>query len=287
MVVQTVPDQGKQVQLAVGEQQVVEKSAGPSSPRRSLSPKFSQKKARMREFDKIVKSMPSAQWILETDDFFAKKVAKPKWNNQVSLFENVGCCANGRSYFDRFRPRAKDHASKTGNLKSTWLMDNVADNEKHLIGGPKLKSPACKILYSHVHRVPTPRQNYLTKHGLTPVVCPDDPIPKPEIIAGSGYGMKYNTVAHSDFREYFGHHKQHRTLQRSVEESNKALQLNSLEKAGLRPERLPSRKRRLEMRYSQSQPMLTGPLGYESMDSSLQGTMYNTAEWTQKLGGEH
>eukprot|EP00392_Amoebophrya_sp_AT5.2_P015533 g15739.t1 len=99
-----------------------------------------QKSPRLREFDKIVKSMPSAKWILENEDFFRKQIARPKWNARVALFENDGCCSNGRSYFDRWRERASDSASKVGQLKSTWLIDNVAAENASLIGGPKIKS---------------------------------------------------------------------------------------------------------------------------------------------------
>ncbi|CAD7943700.1 unnamed protein product [Amoebophrya sp. A25] len=205
---------------------------------------------RLREYDTILKGMPSAQWVLEENDFFRKEIVKPQWNEQTMTFQNVGCCSNGRSYFDRWRDRPSEHASKVGQLRSTWLIDNPPIGDH---GPPKLKSPAMKILYSHVHARPTPKEKFVTKDALVRVVLPEDPIPRPDIIAGIGYGMKYNSVAHSDFREYFGQHRQHKTLQKSVEEGNLAVQRQSLEKAGLLEEALPSRKQRLLKSLSTSQ----------------------------------
>lgn len=203
-------------------------SAGLRSTLSAPSLGKAEKGVRLREYQRLVKALPTAKWLLETDDFFKKKVARPAWNQQTVLFKNDGQCANARSYFDRWRDRGSDYLPKVGFLRSTWLIGNAPEGDAGAF--VDIKSRAVDILMSHVHESPTPRGKYVAHSSLLPVKRWPKEIQRPDIIAGSSYGSKYNDVAHPNFREYFGKHRKHGKLEESVQEAHQALVRSSLQR---------------------------------------------------------
>lgn len=187
----------------------------------------------LREPEKIGKNLPMAKWLLESVDFFKKKYRKPKWNDQTQLFRNEGMCANARSYFDRWRDLPSNYLPNVGNLRSTWLIDNLPNEDMDEFGNDlnrvnRLQSHASRIINAHVHDCPTPRQKYLMTESLAVINKDLGEVQRPDIIAGSTYGSKYNHVAHANFREYFGKHRKHGKLDDNVKESHAAIVRSSL-----------------------------------------------------------